>query len=131
MFLGNPFANPFKKTSIFRLFEFLVFIAQKRVLSFQNIVKDIFLAFIAKEEELQNWPFLDQYHRLTPLESRQFIDFLNYYLFLQPTNEFFVLEYRKRDFHGLYCRKKELEKGPLLDQNHGLTLLEKCQFFDF
>ena len=24
-----------------------------------------------------------------------------------------------------------MEKRPLLDQNHGLTPLEKCQFFDF
>ena len=24
-----------------------------------------------------------------------------------------------------------MEKWPILDQNHGLTLLEKCQFFDF
>ena len=27
--------------------------------------------------------------------------------------------------------KKKLEKWPFLDQDHGLTLLEKCQFFDF
>ena len=27
--------------------------------------------------------------------------------------------------------KKKLEKWPFLDQNHGLTPLEKCQFFDF
>ena len=28
-------------------------------------------------------------------------------------------------------KKKELVKGQFLDQNHGLTPLEKCQFFDF
>ena len=28
-------------------------------------------------------------------------------------------------------KKKKLEKWPFLDQNHGLTPLEKCQFFDF
>ena len=27
--------------------------------------------------------------------------------------------------------KKKLEKWPFFDQNHGLTPLEKCQFFDF
>ena len=32
---------------------------------------------------------------------------------------------------GLYYLKKHLEKWPFLDQNHGLTPLEKCQFFDF
>ena len=28
-------------------------------------------------------------------------------------------------------KKKKLAKWPFLDQNHGLTRLEKCQFFDF
>ena len=45
---------------------------------------------------------------------------------------FFVLEYHKTDFPGLYClKKKKMEKWPILEQNHGLTLLEKCEFFDF
>ena len=42
-----------------------------------------------------------------------------------------VLEYDKKHFANLYClRKKRLEKLPFLDQNHGLTPLEKRQFFD-
>ena len=28
-------------------------------------------------------------------------------------------------------KKKKLEKWPFFEQNHGLTPLEKCQFFDF
>ena len=45
---------------------------------------------------------------------------------------FFVLEYRKRHFPGLYClKKKSWKNGHFLDQNHGLTPLQKCQFFDF
>ena len=43
----------------------------------------------------------------------------------------FVLEYRKRDFFLAYfAQKKRFEKWPFWDQNHGLTPLEKCQFFD-
>ena len=38
---------------------------------------------------------------------------------------FFVLEYRKRHFPGLYCQKKKLEKWPFLDQSSRLTPLEK------
>ena len=37
----KAWVNPFEKMSIFRLFEQLVFIAYKGVLSFQNNVKDI------------------------------------------------------------------------------------------
>ena len=39
------------KMSIFRLFELLVFIAQKGVFSFPNIVEDIFLPCIAKKNK--------------------------------------------------------------------------------
>ena len=42
----KPWVNRFGKNSIFRLFELLVFIAEKGVFSFQNIVKDIFPAYI-------------------------------------------------------------------------------------
>ena len=45
---------------------------------------------------------------------------------------FLVIEYRKRHFPGLYCLKKIwLEKWPFLEENHGLTPLEKREFFDF
>ena len=43
----KPWVNPSAKISIFGLFELLVFIGYKVVFSFQNIVKDIFLAYIA------------------------------------------------------------------------------------
>ena len=44
---------PFGKISIFRLFKLCAFIAQKVVLRFQNIVKHIFLAYIAKRKKVQ------------------------------------------------------------------------------
>ena len=46
----KPQVKPFAKMSIFRLFDFLVFIAQKNIFSLQNIVKDIFLASIASKK---------------------------------------------------------------------------------
>ena len=117
--------------SIFRLFDLLVFIAQKGVFSFQNIVKHIFLADIAEKKKLKKWPFLDQNHGLTSLEKYQFFHFL-IFLFLQPRKAFFfVLEDRKRHFPGPFFLKKELEKWPFLYQNHGLTPLEKSHFFVF
>ena len=47
IFGPKPWVNPLKKMSIFRLFGLLVLIAQKGVFSLQNIIKDIFLAYIA------------------------------------------------------------------------------------
>ena len=49
-------------------------------------------------------------HRLTPLEKCFFFDFWNF-LFLQPRKAFFfVLEYHKRHFPGLYCLKGKCGK---------------------
>ena len=50
-------------------------------------------------------------------------------LFYSLERCFFVLEYRKRHFPGLYCQKKKLEKWPFLDQSFGLTPLEKKSIF--
>ena len=52
------------------------------------------------------------------------------FVFDRLQRRFFDVEYRKRDFPGLYCPKK-LAKGPFLDQNNRLTRLKKCQCFDF
>ena len=49
--------------------------------------------------------------------------------FYSPQKSFFVLEYNKRHFPGL--KKKRWKNGKFLHENHRLTPLEKCQFFDF
>ena len=51
--------------------------------------------------------------------------------FYSLERRFFALEYHKRHFPSLYCLKKKVGKMAIFDQNHGLTPLEKCQFFDF
>ena len=52
IFGPKPWVNPFGKMSIFRLFDLLVFIAQKGVFSIQNIVKDIFLAYFKVKKKV-------------------------------------------------------------------------------
>ena len=101
MFGPKPQVNPFGKISIFRLFEVLVFIAQKDVFSFQNIVKEIFLAYIAKKTKFEKWPFLDQNHGLAPLEKCQFFDFLDFF-FLQPRKSFFSSQNIVKDIFLAY-----------------------------
>ena len=88
IFGPKPCVNPFGKMSIFGLFELAVFIASKGVFSFQNMVKDLFLAYIAFNKKLEKWPFLDENHGLTALEKCQFLDFL-IFLFLYSRNAFF------------------------------------------
>ena len=127
---SKPWVNPFGKISIFRLFEVLVLIAQKGDFPFQNIVKDIFLAFIAYKNKLQKWPFLDQNHCLTPSKRCEFLNFLNFF-FYRLERRFFVLKYRKRHFSGLYSLKKNWKNGHFWTKIIGLTHLINCQFFDF
>ena len=79
---------------------------------------------------MEKWSFFDQNHGLTPLEKSQFLDFLNFF-FYALERRFFVQEYCKTHFPGLYCKKKDMEKWSFFDQNHGLTPLEKSQFLDF
>ena len=131
IFGPKQWVNPFGKMSIFQLFQLRVFIAQKAVFSFQNMVKDIFLAYIAFKKKLENWPFLDKNHGLTRLEKCQFFDFFNF-LFLQPRKEFFRSRISQKTFAWpILPKKKKLKKWSFLDQNHGSTPLEKCEFFDF
>ena len=44
---------------------------------------------------------------------------------------FFFLEYRETHFPGLFFLKYKNGKIANFYQNHGLTTLEKSQFFDF
>ena len=82
IFGQQPLVNTFEKMSIFRLFELLLFIALKSVFSFQNIVKDIFPAYIELKKKLKKWLVLKQNHGLTPLEKCQFLDFFKLVVFI-------------------------------------------------
>ena len=131
IFGPKPWVNPFGKMSIFRLFELCVFIVQKGVFWFQNIVKDIFLAYIAWKEKLEKWPFLDRKHGLTDLEKCQFFAHLKF-LFLLPRKALFG---SKISLIGIFLAyialKKKVGKMAIFGPKPWVNPLEKCQFFDF
>ena len=106
IFGPKPWVNPFEQMSIFRRFKLKVFIAQKGVFSFHNIVKDIFQAYIASKKKFEKWLVFDLNHGLTPLEKLQFFDVLNF-CFYSVGRRFFVLEYPKSHFPNQYCQKKK------------------------
>ena len=111
IFVLKPWVSPFRKMAIFQLFE-LFFFKQPSKAFFRSRIqyRTFSWPMLPKKEKLKKWPFLDQNHGLTPLEKCQFFDFLNF-LFLQPRKAFFfVLEYRKRHFPGLFCSKKKFGK---------------------
>ena len=119
IFGPKPWVNPAGKMSIFRLFEPLVFIAQKGFFCSRISSNTFSWPILSKKKTWKNGHFWTK------------TMFLNF-LFLQPRKAcFFVLECHKRHFAGLYCVKKKSEKWTFLDQNLGLTPLEKCQCFNF
>ena len=131
IFGPKPQVNPIWTNGHFSTFLILVYIAQKGFFSFQNIVKDIFLGYIAYEKKVGKIVIFGPKPQVNPLWTKwPFFDFLNS-RFYSLERLFFVLEYCKRLFPGLYYLKKNLEKWRFLDQNQGLTPLEKCQFFEF
>ena len=65
-----------------------------------------------------------QNHGLTTLEKCQLFDFLNI-LFLYPRKAFFVLEYPKRHFPGLYSLKKKVGKMALFGQKPWVNHVRK------
>ena len=71
---------------------------------------------------MENWPFLDQNHALTPLEKCQFFVFLIFF-FYRLERRFFVLEYLKRHFFGLYWPKNNSwKKGDFWTKTMGYPL---------
>ena len=109
IFWPKPWVNPFGKISIFRLFEVLFFYGLERRFCVVEYFKTHFPGLYCLKKRLEKWPFFDQNYGLTPLEKSQFFDFLNV-LFSRLDRRFFVLEYCKTHFPGLYCLKKRHEK---------------------
>ena len=131
IFGPKPRVNPFGKKVNFSTLKLIVYINQKGVFSFQNIVKDIFLAYITYKKALEKWPFLDQNQGFTPLEQSQFFDFKSS-CFYSLERCFFVLVYRKRHFPGLYCLKKKIGKMVIFGSKAWVNpFKKKWPFFDF
>ena len=106
VFDPKPRVNCFGKISIFRLFELRVFFAQKGVFSLQNMIKDIFLGYIAQKKSWKKLPFLNQSHG-----KMSIFRLFRLLVFIAQKSVFFVLEYHKRHFPGLYCLKRKSWKN--------------------
>ena len=124
----NQGLTPLEKYEFFNILNFFLFSLERRFFVLEYL-ETHFPGLDWLKKKLEKWPFLDQNYGLTPFEN---VNFLTLYTSCSysPERRFFVLEYRKRYFLGLHCLKKEFENLVFLDQNHGLTPLERCQFFD-
>ena len=109
IFGPKPWVTLFWKISFFLLFELLVFIALKGVFSFENIVKDVFLAYIALKKSWKNGHVLNKTICSAFWKNVSFSTFWISCFYTLETR-FIVLEYRKRHFPGLYCLRRKVGK---------------------
>ena len=129
IFGPKPWVNPFRKMLIIRLFELLVFIPWKFIFSFQNIVTNIFLVYIAQKKKLEKWSFFDQKHGLTPLKKCQFFDSLNF-LFLQPRKAFFRSRISLQTFScSILPKKKRVGKMAIFGHKPSVYPFRKMSIF--
>ena len=76
-----------------------------------------------KKKSWKNGQVLDQNHGLTHLKKWQFFDCLNFFYTLESS--FFVLEYQKRHFPGLYSIKRKIGKMAILGPKPSVHPFEK------
>ena len=86
------------------------------------------MGYIPLKKKLEKWQFLDQNHGLTPLKKCQFFEFLNF-LFLSLERRFFVVEYRKKHFPGLYFLKKKSWKKAIFGPKPWANAFAKMPIF--
>ena len=68
---------------------------------------------------------------INPFGKMSFFRILELLVFITQKGVFSIQIIEKVIFLTYTAEKKMSQKWPYLDQNHGLTFLEKCQFFDF
>ena len=144
IFGPNPWVNPFEKCQFFDFLNFLFLQLRKACIGSRISLKTFSWLILPTKKNLEKWAFLSQNHALTPLEKCQFFYFLNF-LFLQLRKGLFGSRISLKTFSWLILpkknpltffwpilsEKKSWKNGYFLGKNHGLTPLEKRQFFDF
>ena len=109
-FRPKQWTNPFGKKSIFRLSRLLVFI-RKKAFSLENIIKHIFLAYIAEKNEDKKMadfgpkPWTIAFGKNSISRQSQHLVFFS----LEGRSN--AIEYHKTYFSGLHCLKKRRWKN--------------------
>ena len=129
-FRAKPWVNLLEKCQFFDFFNFLFLLPRNAFFRSRISWKTFYLALLSKKKKFQKWPIFEQNHGLTFWKNVNFSTFSTSCFYCREMR-FFVLEYHETHFTYLYSLKKKMEKWPVFEQNHGLTPLEKCQFFDF
>ena len=97
---------------------------------FLNIIKDIFLAYVAKKKSCKNGHVWTK----TPFWVNPFWKTVNFstfctFCYYSLERRFFVLEYHIRHFSGLYCLKKKVGKMAIFGPKPWVNPFGKMSIF--
>ena len=98
-----------EKWQFFDFLNFLFLLPRKAFFRSRISQKTFSYTVLPSKKKLGKWPFLSKNHGITPLEKWQFSTFSTS-CFHSLERRFFLREYRKTYFSGLYCLKKKVEK---------------------
>ena len=105
IFGPKRWVNPFGKMSIFRLFDILVFFCLEKRFFVLEYSKRHFPGLYCLKKEGGKMAIFGPKPWVNPVEKMSIFQLLER-LFYSLERRFFVVEYRKRYFPGLYCLKK-------------------------
>ena len=115
IFGPKRWVNPFGKMSIFRLFKLLPFIPSKGVFSFQNIVKDMFLANIAQKKKVGRMAIFGRKPWVNHFGKMSIFQLFKRLVFISKKGVFLFQNIVKDNFLGYTALKKKFEKCRFLD----------------
>ena len=125
----NHGLTPLEKSD-FQGFEILKFLWPKKVSFLSRTLLNIICNLILTENKKRKSTFFGQNHAITPLEKCDFWDFERL-KFLWPKKVSSLSRILLNIVSSLILRENQEEKFTFFDQKHGLTPLEKCDFWDF
>ena len=129
IFWPKPWTNRFEKMSIFKLFWTCCFYSLERRFSVVEYRKRDFPGLnCLKQKKLEKWLFLDQKCGW-PLWNNVSFSTLWTSSFYSLERRFYVLEYCKRHFPGLYCLKKKVGKMAIFGPKPWVNPFKKMSIF--
>ena len=129
IFGPKPWVNPFRKMSIFRLFELPFFYCLKRHFFVLEYRKRYFSGIYCLQKK--NWknghfgpkPQVNPYRKMSTFRRFELL------VCIAQKGFFFVLEYRKRHFPGLYCLKTKVGKIVIFKPKPWVNPFKKMSIF--
>ena len=130
IFRPNPWVNPQEKCQFFDFLNFLFLKPKKPFFLFQNIAKDIFLAYIGLTvRKVGKIAIFGPKPWVNPFGKISIFRLFKLLVFTAQKGVFFVLEYRKTHFPGLYCLKKKVGKMAIFGPKSWVNPFGKMSIF--